>query len=255
MKLRTAVTAALNRGPEPLTRRIVQSTKLRNVLRPVVNMLVPTEYTEVVVRSGRGAGLRLRIDPQVEKYYWTGQHETAVQDALSGWLRPGGVVWDVGAHIGFMSLIAQRAVGSAGTVVAFEPIPENAERLRGHIAANRAAVRVVEAGVAREVGEAVMYKHGGSTLQWSLEPLPGSERLTVPITTLDAALANHPVPDVVKIDAEGAEADILAGATQLLEHGPVIIVEIWDSPDQVRALLPSGWTVEDLDGSNYLLRR
>ncbi len=103
-------------------------TSLRRVplglrlIRPLVTRLLPDEPTAVTLRSGVGAGLRLVIDPQTEKFLWAGDHEVAVQHELAATLRPGMVFWDEGAHAGFFS-IAGRLVGERGWVHAFEPMP------------------------------------------------------------------------------------------------------------------------------------
>ena len=65
-----------------------------------------------------------------EAGYWRGTHEPDVQNAISAAVRPGTVVFDIGAHVGSIALGAARLVNDAGRVVAFDGDPENIVRLR-----------------------------------------------------------------------------------------------------------------------------
>lgn len=121
--------AALHAVPAPMVtslRRVPMGSRL---IRPLVNRLLPDEPTAVTLRSGVGAGLRLVIDPQTEKFLWARDHEVAVQHELAATLRPGMVFSDVDAHAGFFSIIAGRLVGERGWVHAFEPMPDTRARL------------------------------------------------------------------------------------------------------------------------------
>ena len=90
----------------------------------------------VRVRKGTGAGLRLSLDTRYEAQYAAGFHETALLACLAAHLKPGDVLYDVGAHIGYISLVAARLVGPSGKVFAFEADPENARRIIGHAEMN-----------------------------------------------------------------------------------------------------------------------
>src|SRR5271170_2770478 len=68
------------------------------------------------VREGRGAGLLLSLDPRYESQYAAGAHETALLDYLAAHLKQGDVLYDVGGHIGFISMIGARLVGPTGQV-------------------------------------------------------------------------------------------------------------------------------------------
>ena len=100
--------------------------------------LVPREsLTWVQVRHGIGQGLWLRLYPRTGQITFEGGSELEVQQALQEHLRPGMTFYDVGANIGFFTLVAARVVGNGGRVVAFEADPEIAERLRDHVAGNK----------------------------------------------------------------------------------------------------------------------
>ena len=88
------------------------------------------------VQGGPAKGLWLHLNPRTGSLYFAGGCEPAVQEALAEHLRPGMVVADVGANIGFFALLAARLVGSTGRVFAFEADPEVATRFREHIVRN-----------------------------------------------------------------------------------------------------------------------
>jgi len=160
-------------------------------------------------------------------------------DWIARFLRPGDVLFDVGAHYGWISLKAARCVGPAGTVVAFEPSPPMAEILAYHLRVNRLhRVQLAPVAVSDCDSQAVPFYlvNRGISFRNSLViagdvPLLSPEdktQIAVPTTTLDTFSRNHRlVPKVIKIDIEGAELLALRGSIEILRnHHPVIIVEI-----------------------------
>lgn len=159
-----------------------------------------------------------------------GIYELEVQRALLLHLRPGDVCFDVGAHRGYLTLLAARRVGPGGYVFAFDPVPDNAARVRQALITNGVVNALVEpAAVSDAVGYAELYfQSGGANTIASLIPGGGPDRLRVPVTTLDAFAAEHRPPDLVKVDVEGAEERVLAGAGRLLagEQPPTWLLEL-----------------------------
>ena len=89
------------------------------------HLLVPVHgKRKLRVRSGPGKGLVFELNPRWETRMWEGDHELAAQQVLQRGLQPGSVFYDVGANVGFYSIIAARLVGTAGHVYAFEPVPD-----------------------------------------------------------------------------------------------------------------------------------
>jgi len=138
-------------------------------------------------------------------------------------VRPGATVFDVGAHIGYYTLLFSRLVGPEGRVVAFEPSPRNLPVLRWHVARNGCAnVQVEAVAVSDETGAARFAAGTGS----------GTGRLaesgTVEVRTIrldDYVDAGGPMPDVLKIDVEGAELAVLRGAVGVLRDArPAILL-------------------------------
>ena len=217
----TAVTrglvALMNAVPSAAAVHFDTSARSTRVLRPLVNALLPTAPTTVVIRAGPVQGTRLQIDPRREKFYWTGRYETGVQDAFVRVLHPGATAWDVGAHIGFFTALAAQCVGRSGRVHAFEPLPANRARLLKTIELNGlAGVEVHPNAVAAFAGTRQLFGHP-STSMWSLIEGASAERVEVQCVTLDGLLSEGScsIPALVKIDAEGAELDILRGGLRL----------------------------------------
>jgi FkbM family methyltransferase len=223
-----SVVALIDRAPAALAGRLRAGTRSARLLAPIVNRLLPSGETVVTVRSGAAAGLRIPIHPRREKFYWTGAYESEMQAALGGLLRPGMSFWDVGAHAGFMTLLGSRLVGKLGSVHAFEPSAPNRERLNASIRANDAGnVAVHCVAVTQTSGTVTLHRHGSTSMWTTVAELGDSPAAEVPSSTLDELSAWLGIPDVIKIDVEGAEADVLRGASRLLDSGlPKFLIEL-----------------------------
>lgn len=225
------VVAIMNALPSPIAASFRSGGLGARLLRPLVNRLMPGGPTPIVVRSGAGKGLRLLIDPRSEKYYWTGTHETPVQEAVSTFLKPGMTFWDIGAHIGLFALIGGRLVGDSGHVGAFEPMPENFDRLRANIEGN--ALGNVEAhcvALSDEEGSGAFVTLGSSLKGHFAQ---GKDRVAegvvrVHTRTVDTIVSRGGrIPDLLKIDVEGAEGRVIRGAAETMRaHRPAIVIEI-----------------------------
>jgi FkbM family methyltransferase len=192
----------------------------------------------VHVQSGFAQGLWMRLRIPEEAGFWRGDHEPGVQNAISAMVRPGAVFYDVGAHLGSLTLGAARLVGPSGRVVAFDGDPQNIKRLREHIGRNDFATRVqiVHAAVwSHRPPSGIPFRRGKSeTSQGGVEadgqhPVLGTgDLISVPATTLDDFVAAGGLPpQLIKIDVEGGEYEVLRGAASLFAtHRPFIIVEV-----------------------------
>lgn len=256
MFLAKMIVTLLNVVPGPIAACFRHDALIARVLRPVVSRFVPAGPTWAVVRSGVARGLYLLIDPRNEKYYWSGTHEVAVQQALAGLLRPGITFWDVGAHIGFFSLFAARALGPTGWVHAFEPMEKNRARLAAGVEKNRFANVTLHDFALSARFERTMLRAHASSLMWTLVPeRGGAEGVSVQCRTLDDCTNAFGPPDVIKIDAEGAEVDVLRGGWHLLSTlRPPLLVEFSDEAllDEARTLLPF-YAFERLEAYHFLL--
>jgi FkbM family methyltransferase len=151
---------------------------------------------------------------------WLGTFERPEQEAFARTVRPGDVVFDLGANAGFYTLLSAKLAGPTGRVVAFEPVPRNLGYLRRHLAINGCEnVTVVAAAVADRLGRARFHDGPAHTVG----ALTDDGEYEVDVTTLDdvAGVA----PKVIKIDVEGAEAAVLRGARRVLrEARPIVLL-------------------------------
>jgi FkbM family methyltransferase len=143
-------------------------------------------------------------------------------------LGPDGLFFDVGANVGPFSHLA--AAVSGWRVVAFEPAPDLAASFRRVLEANCLEARLEELALGAEPGAATFYLADKSDSSNSLNPnwRPSSRRLVVPVDTLDNYVARTGLcPAVIKIDTESTDADVLAGARELIgKRRPWLILEV-----------------------------
>lgn len=180
--------------------------------------------------------IRLRVHSWVErKIISTGYYEREMDHFFTRSLREGMVAIDVGANIGCHTLVMASAVGSSGKVVAFEPFPKMAKRLKENILLNRLENIVIrEECLGEAKGELELFVPSNSEYNQAVaslhqENLPeGSESIKAQITTLDAVrddLALERV-DLIKVDVEGHEYQVFKGAEKTIEKfQPSIIFE------------------------------
>ncbi len=174
--------------------------------------------------------------------------------------------WDIGANVGFYSWLLMSADKELDAVL-FEPDPDNIELVQATMArAGLHKAMLVPKAASTEIGTArfVMDPESGTTshLESGGTGVKGAV-VTVETTTADSEMDRLGAPDMVKIDVEGAEDMVLAGATRLLaEAKPVFIIECFDGLDSapMRQLAEAGYVFADGDDprdpaattSNYL---
>jgi FkbM family methyltransferase len=152
-----------------------------------------------------------------------GSYEREQTRLFRATVRPGDTVLDVGAHVGYYTLLSAVLAGPGGAVWAFEPNPTNARFLRRHAEVNRLRqVHVEVAAVSNAEGEARFHFGTGS----GTGHLAEAGALEVRTLRLDDFCATHGIaPQVVKIDVEGAEAGVLEGfACTVASARPVIFL-------------------------------
>jgi FkbM family methyltransferase len=182
-----------------------------------------------------------------------GEWEPKTWHALEQHLPPGGTFVDVGAHIGWYSLKAAKAVGPKGRVIAVEPNQETLLRLRDNIRASGASAVVAVAPVACSDSETTLKFYAASRANTGESSLSATDA-----SQAGAVAASYPVRarrlddivrevgvarvDAVKIDVEGAEFLVLKGAVETLaRYRPVVVVELAD-----RQLKSMGTSVEEV---------
>lgn len=199
----------------------------------------------------------------------TGNFETAETEFLRRYLDKGMTILDVGAHHGYYTLLASRATGSDGKVIAFEPSPKERVRLREHLELNGCSNVGVESFALEAVEDEkeLFLVDGAEDYCNSLRPPvvnAGTTTIKVKTTTLDKFLRRKAIDrvDFIKMDVEGAELSVLKGAVELFTRAPrpVLLVELYDirtapwgyAAREVVQLLAKGgyrWYEIHLDGS------
>jgi FkbM family methyltransferase len=185
-----------------------------------------------------------------------GTLEPPVQEALRRLLGPGDVFYDVGANVGFFTILGARLVGAQGRVVAFEPVPACARAVAHNIALNEFAhAEIREEAVGAAGGRARLLVVGEAS--WSHLASTGRhadvrDEIDVAVVAIDELVQAGaiPPPDVLKIDTEGAELQALAGMrATIARHRPAIVCELHDTNEQFVALMDElGYATTNLDG-------
>jgi len=175
----------------------------------------------VPILSGPARGIKWTVGAGVADF-WMGTYEIEKAELFARHAKPGGTVYDIGANVGFYTLIASRAVGPTGRVVAFEPSPRNLGFLYHHLNLNHNTnVQVMDLAVSDSEGVA-RFLVGKDP---RISQITAAGDITVHTTSLDRLMGELPLPDLIEMDIEGAEYLALRGAEQLLrKSSPVIFL-------------------------------
>jgi len=181
--------------------------------------------------AGLYAGLVLEIGPQMSSrmIVFYDAYEPEVSELLKRIVRPGMVVYDVGAHVGIHALYMAKQLKRQGVVYAFEAWPDNYAVLERNVARNRGRVAeiVPVLGAVGDHGGVAGVSRGASDGQHHLTQTGERVDHEVQSITLDGFCRDHEQqPAVILMDVEGRELDALRGAKQLLEnYHPKLILE------------------------------
>jgi len=193
-----------------------------------------------------------------------GIYEPPVTFLFNVLIKPGMTVLDVGANIGYFTLVAAKRVGENGRVFAFEPEPHNYNLLVQNIEFNHCAnVTALPIALSDEQGQLLLYLHRTnlgchSISKENVHSEGGCTR--VEATTLDSFISNlgdHRV-DLIKMDIQGAEGLLIKGGEETLRRdGLAIIMEFWpkglrqvgtDPSELLRKLVELGFQIKVICG-------
>ena len=208
----------------------------RSYLRPLGKLLPLT------VRRGPLKGRRLlTVSPM---RFFRGTYEPEQTALFASLLKPGDVLYDVGAHVGWHTLIASPLVGSDGHVVAFEPQPENGWILQRHLQLNGLTNVTLMKVAAAETSGTALFDPGSGTGTGSLSR---EGKVQVETARVDELVRDEsiPPPSLMKIDVEGGEDQVVAGAIETIaKHRPTILLHTHGTEQWERCrafLLPLGY--------------
>ncbi|MFC7140327.1 FkbM family methyltransferase [Halosimplex aquaticum] len=218
-------------------RRISQGLGLEEHLRGLNECLeVAVTKTQTVTIEGISAEFHVTTRPELWRLRAL-NNEREVLTRLFADVRPDDVFFDVGANIGTHScLVGQQLVD--GSVVAFEPHPNNAQRLKENLSLNDVRATVFEYAISNKNGQQPLRVDEGGIGQGKhmLSETSGGNTIEVATIRLDDLVKSGdiPQPDVIKIDVEGAELDALRGMTGTLRQSSCrsIICEIHSSQNE-----------------------
>jgi FkbM family methyltransferase len=228
---------------------VASNTRAGKVLRCPLNW-IPSEAS-VPILQGALRGKKWIVGSSTHGC-WLGSYEYRKRQLFERSVRRGDVVYDVGAHVGFYTLLASILVGPNGHVVAFEPFPRNLSYLRRHLALNDVRNAVVMAGAVYDRGGIVQLTDRLDSCQVRVDD---AGTLPVRAFTLDdlAFQGRLPAPTVMKIDVEGAEGAVLRGATRLLvEKRPLLFLSTHGGKvhaECCKLLVGLGYGLRPIDGS------
>jgi FkbM family methyltransferase len=230
--LRAAVGASVNFVPYRLRQWIRHVPGVAPLQRLVIGRVLNGHAFAHRINGGPAAGLAFEVTLPVDKAIWTGTYERVFAEVLAGAVKRGGVCYDIGGYRGYMAGVM--AAAGASQVVVFEPLPANQQAIRRLCTLNPTLpVELLCLAVGKEDGLAhlammpdrSMAKLATSPFQPDADAL---DEIEVRLRTIDALVreATIPPPDLVKIDVEGAECDVLAGAAETLRRWrPTVLLE------------------------------
>ena len=181
-------------------------------------------------------GAWMLLYPDDEGWAYTHSYEKGIVDWLRTRIRPGMFCVDVGAGQGFYSTLLSKLVAPDGKVFAFEPVTQSIERLNVNLWLNSVSdqVQIVECAVGASVGAFVLHLPQGHESRSSLKDLAKEVEgkvweVPVRATTLDSFFDINQIVHLIKIDAEGAELEVLEGGKNWIEKWkPLVILEVAD---------------------------
>jgi len=223
--------------PVSLKQSIYRFKPLARLVRRTLNRAAPAELVPVKIAAGGLAGFTFELNLLTEKDYWLGTYEVELQQAVSELLMPGMCIYDVGANIGYVTLLLTRAAGEKGRVVAFEALPANVARLEQHIALNHLTARVtVVAGAVVDQSGPVHFLVHPSTSMGKAVGSAGREKMDDYVKEIEVAGLSldgyvfeqgNPPPQAIKMDIEGGEVLAIKGMEHILEEvRPLLLVEL-----------------------------
>jgi FkbM family methyltransferase len=237
---------------------------LGSLLHLTSRTLLPGDtLTWVQIERGPAAGLWICLNPRTGKSVLRSEEEPRVQQAIEVYLRRGMTFYDLGANIGFFSLIAARLVGHGGCVIAFEADPVIAARLRGNLGRNGFEHAFVEGKAVWRESCAVAFACADVTRSSdrgvgyiSANRDEAANIICVESVSLDDYCLSHPPPDFIKCDVEGAEDEVFRGAANTLRRWhPTIVSEMHSMDSQfalIRYFRDLGYSCRLLDQNHVL---
>jgi FkbM family methyltransferase len=258
---------------------IVRSTsQLRHLLGAVERQATPSPLTvrfggdDVMVRQFGDFSLTLdTADPSISaQLIHADVWEPATTEIFKEFVQPGMTVIDVGANVGWFTMLAASLVGPQGRVIAVEPWSENCRLLLNSIRQNGFDhVELWPVGLDRDAGWAHFMTHVGSNgglIPDGPEGILSGRGTVIPVFALDDLLPDDLPVNFVKVDVEGAEYRVIQGGQKTLERWKPLVVSEFslemtsrvsgvDPVEYLRWFTTRGWELHLIDRETRALRR
>lgn len=196
-------------------------TKARDLLKSLLESILGSDFKAHRIPIGPIRGRKVFMSPQISLRMWFGVDEPWIARLSQELLRPGDVVYDLGAHVGYTTVLFAHALGGGGEVHAFEILPSTADHLQKTIEAN-GFENVTIHNVGLGIEEAVFDLPVGPTAMTSLlaKKLDGQESERCSVVRLDDYRREKglPAPTLIKMDIERAEIDCLYGSQEIIKE-------------------------------------
>ena len=264
--------------PESVRKFFYKWPFLARIIRRSLNAAAPDGLTETIIAAGPAHGLKMYLDLQSEKDYWLGTYEADLGTAAAKLTFPGCVVYDIGANIGYISLLSAQLSGSNGKIFSFEALPDNVKRLNANVSINSldSRIKVTHAAVIDRNKPVTFLTHPSGAMGKALGSVGRDEKysgqITVPGLAIDSFIfdQNYPAPDLIKMDIEGGEGTALLGMKRFLTdkepvflielHGEQAALQVWNYLRQFDYLIykmthsyPQITHIDDLDWKAYII--
>lgn len=204
------------------------------VFAPFIRKLISLFYKKNVQIRGNKMFINPGRNPAIAFYDIRGYEETET-NLFESYIKEGDVVLDLGANIGYYTLVAAKNVGKSGKVYAFEPDPENFAYLKKNVEINNYQnVVCVQKAVSNVNGMSKLYLHKFQTGAYTLFG-KGDDYVEIETVRLDDFFKdkNHRV-DMIKLDIEGSEGIALVGAQKILKENKNIKIISEILPDAMK---------------------
>lgn len=207
-----------------------------NQLEVPMNLL-PDRPLSLPILAGPLRGELFQANYRQRPHYLLGRYERRMVACLQDRLRRGACAWDIGANVGYLTLVMARLVGRGGSVYAFEPSP-HAYAFLARNATRASNVRTFQLALGDRPGIErfsdfdydLVSRLGDHSGEWT-----DARVVTVEVSTVDAQVAaGVRLPDLLKIDVEGAELRVLYGMNDTFAEGPDLLIEL-HGPEMHRA--------------------
>lgn len=221
--------------PQPVKRWLYRFPPLAKFLRRSLNEAAPKGLTETVIAAGNLAGTKMMLNLQTEKDYWLGTYEPELQAAANELVKNGMTIYDIGANIGYISLMMAKICAPEGQVFSFEALPNNIKRLDENIKLNNMETTIhIQPKAVVDSSRPVQFLIHSSTSMGKAAGSAGrveeyDQEIEVEGIAIDDFIfkGRHLAPDIIKMDIEGGEVLAIKGMQRMLsEFSPIFLIEL-----------------------------